>query len=191
MAGSPAVPKSRRVCVSSWQHILSKRGCPRHPDSGGAKGGIAAFLQSRDLPNMVLLLGFSSTLARDLLQTLGIPDPVPPLPFPSNTCSRRVGRGRQPEVSMATVGMMCFSARTATSRLVPWGLQVVRRCLRVLHSKCTLTHSNNTHTHTQVLLPQSHVAHNYSDITRSNSCYLQTQMLPTHSNGATLTHVFR
>lgn len=150
MAGSPAGPISRRVCVSPWQHILSKRGCPRHQDSEGAEGGIAAFLQSRDLPDMVLLLGFSSTLARDLLQTLGVPDPFLPLPFPSNTCSRRAGRGRQPKVSTATVGMMCFSARTVISQLVPWGLQVVRRCLRVLHSKVTLTHSNNTHTRSDV-----------------------------------------
>lgn len=113
MAGSPAGPKARRVCVSSWQHILSKRAVSYIRPCGGVGGlgrllrGDNGFSPEQGSPRRAPPAWLSSARARDLLKTLGILDPVTPLPFPANTCScGGGGRGRQPAVSMATVQMM-------------------------------------------------------------------------------------
>lgn len=109
---------------------------------------ISGFSPAADFP-MFLLLGFSSTLARDLLQTLEIWDPVSPLVVSCQHLLMQGGGGgeaRNLQVNSAMMVMMmlmCFSLRLrATSRLVPWGLPVVRRRLPGVHSRPLRRHSH-------------------------------------------------
>lgn len=178
MAGFPAGLKARRFWVSSWQHMLRCPPTSAHREGTAVLKGTVAFLQSRELPDTFLLLGFSSILARDLLHDLGLPGPVSPLPFPVNTCSREVGEGEDGPRSPGKQPERRFWAQPETF----WGLQVVRRCWRVSetlpHPEVTLAPSNDTPAHTQVSPPHLHVAPHYAHIPFILRCHPHIQMVP-------------